>query len=118
MNFSHGGDIFAFSKELNCSPKDIIDLSSNINFINLEIETDLNSIDISFYPNYQELREAIAKSYSVDLENIELFNGATSAIYSLLRYLREFTDIINLYAPIYLEYKRCAMFKLILYKSY
>ncbi len=33
MNFSHGGDIFAFAKELNCSPEEIIDLSSNINFI-------------------------------------------------------------------------------------
>ena len=109
MNFSHGGDIFAFAKELNCSPKEIIDLSSNINFIKPEVEIDLNSIDISFYPDYQELKERVAKNYSVTSENIELFNGATSAIYSLLRYLREFTDKINLYAPIYLEYKRCAI---------
>lgn len=109
MNFSHGGDIFAFAKELNCSPKEIIDLSSNINFIKPEVEIDLNSIDISFYPDYQELKEEVAKNYSVTSNNIELFNGATSAIYSLLRYLREFSDEVNLYAPIYLEYKRCAI---------
>ncbi len=109
MNFSHGGDIFAFAKELNCSPKEIIDLSSNINFIKPEVEIDLNSVDISFYPEYQELKEEVAKNYSVTSNNIELFNGATSAIYSLLRYLREFSDEVNLYAPIYLEYKRCAI---------
>ncbi len=109
MNLSHGGDIFAFAKELNCSPKEIIDLSSNINFIKPEVEIDLNSIYISFYPDYQELKEEVAKNYSVTSENIELFNGATSAIYSLLRYLREFSDIVNLYAPIYLEYKRCSI---------
>ncbi len=109
MNFSHRWRYIAFAKELRCSPKEIIDLSSNINFINPEVAIDLNSIDISFYPDYQELKEEVAKNYSVTSENIELFNGATSAIYSLLRYLREFTDKINLYAPIYLEYKRCAI---------
>ena len=109
MNFSHGGDIFRFAKELNCDPREVIDLSSSINFIKPKVEIDLNSIDVSFYPNYQELKAIIAENYSIDLDSIELFNGATSAIYSLLRYLRDSTNQINLYAPIYLEYKRCAI---------
>jgi len=93
----HGGDIYQFSKEIGCDPSEVIDLSSNINF---------NTLNISPYPNYEALQESIAKLYDVKNFEIELFNGATSAIYSLFRLL----DLkhATLYAPLYMEYKKAA----------
>ncbi len=107
MNFSHGGDIVGFAKTHGYRVNEVIDLSSNINFIKPSINIDFNTLNISSYPNYTELLEAIAQNYGCSSEAIELYNGATSAIYSLFRSLDIGT--INLYAPIYLEYKRCAI---------
>jgi len=107
LNFSHGGDIFKFSKEIGCDISEVIDLSSNINFLKPKIDIDFNSIDVSYYPNYKDLENSIAKFYGVDIDEIELFNGATVAIYSLFRFLN--LKRVYLYSPIYLEYKRCAI---------
>ncbi len=107
MEFKHGGDINEFAKDNNFSINDIIDLSSNINFIRPELDIDFNSLNISPYPNYNNLREAIAKNYFINSKQLEIFNGATTAIYSLFRELN-LKDIV-LYAPIYLEYKRSAI---------
>ncbi len=105
MDFKHGGDITNFAKEIGCSIDEVIDLSSNINFIKPKIDIDIKNI--SSYPNYNILYKAIAKEYGVNIDELELFNGATSAIYSLFR---EFNlDICTLFAPIYLEYKRTAL---------
>ncbi len=52
--FEHGGDINSFAKELNCDIKQIIDLSSNINFIKPKIDFDFTSLDISSYPDYKK----------------------------------------------------------------
>ncbi len=100
----HGGDIYQFSKEIGCDPSEVIDLSSNINFIKPKLNIDFNTLNISPYPNYEVLQESIAKLYDVKNFEIELFNGATSAIYSLFRLL----DLrhATLYAPLYLEYKK------------
>ncbi|WP_419764873.1 MAG: aminotransferase class I/II-fold pyridoxal phosphate-dependent enzyme [Arcobacter sp.] len=104
--FSHGGDILTFSKKIGSKQKDIIDLSSNINFIKLNIKTDLNKLDISNYPTYEKLYKIIAKKYSVKADEIELFNGGSSAIFSFFRYL----DLkhCTIYSPAYLEYKKAA----------
>ena len=102
----HGGNIKQFSKEINCSIKEVIDLSSNINFIKPEININFNNLNISAYPNYDDLYEAIAKLYKVKTSQIELFNGATTAIYSLFRELN--LDEVTLYSPCYLEYKKSA----------
>lgn len=101
--YKHGGDIISFAKILNTNPKDIIDLSSNINFLKPNIKN-IFDIDIASYPNYDELINAVASFYNVDISNISLYNGASSAIYHLLNNLKYNTAYI--YSPAYLEYKR------------
>ncbi|MEA3352991.1 MAG: aminotransferase class I/II-fold pyridoxal phosphate-dependent enzyme [Campylobacterota bacterium] len=107
MNFSHGGDITAFASQLNCDKKDIIDLSSNINFIKPDIELDFNKLEISSYPNYDKLYKSVSNLYDVDSEQIELFNGGSSAIFSLFRHFD--TRHVQIYSPAYLEYKKAAV---------
>jgi len=107
MNFKHGGDITEFAKDIRCKKDEIIDLSSNINFIKPKIDIDLNNLDILSYPNYNNLKKAIAKNYNININQLELFNGASTAIYSLFREF-ELTEC-SLYAPLYLEYKKSAI---------
>ncbi len=102
----HGGNIVAFAKELGCEVKEVIDLSSNINFVKPNIELDFNSLTISPYPNYDKLEKAIAQLYSIERTELELFNGATTAIYTLFRELG-LKDCV-LYAPCYGEYEKSA----------
>jgi threonine-phosphate decarboxylase len=106
IKHGHGGDLKAFSKEIKCEINEVIDLSSNINFLQPKLDIDFNSLDISAYPNYDDLYKAIAKNYQIDIEQIELFNGATTAIYSLFRELN--LDHCTLYAPCYMEYQKSA----------
>jgi len=105
--FEHGGQVEAFAKELECEVKDIIDLSSNINFIKPNINLDFNSLDISAYPTYDSLYAKIALNYSVKPNQIELFNGGSSAIFTLFRHL----DLTHctIYSPAYLEYKKASI---------
>ena len=102
----HGGNIKKFSQEIHCPIEEVIDLSSNINFVKPKINIDFNTLNISAYPNYDELYKAIAKLYNIKISQIELFNGATTAIYSLFRELN-LTEV-TLYSPCYLEYKKSA----------
>ncbi len=104
MSQEHGGDIYNFAKELACGVDEVIDLSSNINFLTPKIDMDLKDIDLAPYPDYTTLYENLAKRYGVKVEQIELFNGATSAIDALFYILKP--SRVTLYAPIYLEYKR------------
>jgi threonine-phosphate decarboxylase len=102
--YQHGGDIKAFAQDIGCSVDEVIDLSSNINFIKPSLDVDFNTIDISAYPNYDELYQLIAQRYHIGIDEIELYNGATTAIYSLFNTLN--IKDISLYAPLYLEYER------------
>jgi len=104
--FQHGGDIELFAKQLKCKKNDIIDLSSNINFIKPKINIDFNKLDISTYPKYEKLYRIISKEYSVKASKIELFNGGSNAIFTLFKYL-DLKDCI-IYSPAYLEYKKAA----------
>ncbi len=110
--YRHGGDIVAFAKRCNCTPEEVIDLSSNINFVTPHIETDFNRIGIAPYPNDERLQNAIASHYGVAPDELTLFNGASAAIYALLDYLRHHTTEcprpIVFYDPLYSEYKRAA----------
>ncbi|MEA3553078.1 MAG: aminotransferase class I/II-fold pyridoxal phosphate-dependent enzyme, partial [Campylobacterota bacterium] len=107
INFSHGGDVKSFAKEQCCAINEIVDLSSNINFIKPDIEIDFNKIDISAYPSYDELYSNIAELYNVKIDQLELFNGGSSAIFSLFRMFD--TKHCNIYSPAYLEYKKAAI---------
>ena len=102
----HGGNITAFAQEIGCQPSEVIDLSSNINFVKPTIPLDFNRLEIAPYPNYDALEEAIASLYKVKPSELELFNGATSAIHSLFRNLS--TREVTLYAPLYLEYVKAS----------
>ncbi len=106
MKQPHGGNIVAFAKEIGCEVREVIDLSSNINFVKPNIKLDFNTLNISPYPNYEKLEKAIAQLYNIEQTQLELFNGATTAIYTLFREigLKE----CLLYAPCYGEYERSA----------
>lgn len=107
LEFSHGGGVEAFAKELNCRVDEIIDLSSNINFIKPQINLDFNTLDISTYPTYNKLYEAIADNYNINTNQLELFNGGSSAIFTLFKHLN--LSACTIYSPAYLEYKKAAM---------
>jgi len=116
--FQHGGDITAFAKICGCSLDEVIDLSSNINFVKPHIDVDFNTINIAPYPNYDSLYESIADHYGVAEDQMELFNGGSSAIFSLFQYIQ--TEALQsnaykhsslqctVYSPAYLEYKKAA----------
>jgi len=110
--FEHGGDVTAFAKACSCSIAEVIDLSSNINFVKPSIEVDFNALDIAPYPNYDALYEAIASHYDVEVDELELFNGGSSAIFSLFRYFKGRHVGLPLqcviFSPAYLEYKKAA----------
>ncbi|GGD44113.1 threonine-phosphate decarboxylase [Malaciobacter pacificus] len=105
--FEHGGQIEKFAQELNCKISEVIDLSSNINFIKPKIDIDFNELDISSYPTYDKLYEKIAKNYEVTSSQIELFNGGSSAIFTLFRHLD--LSHCTIYSPAYLEYKKACV---------
>ena len=105
--FEHGGQIEEFSKEIDCDISEVIDLSSNINFIKPDVHLDFNNLDISSYPIYDKLYKKIANTYKINPEQIELFNGGSSAIFTLFKHL----DLkhCTIYSPAYLEYKKACV---------
>lgn len=105
--FEHGGQIEKFAFDLGCSVSEIIDLSSNINFVKPQINIDFNTLDISSYPTYDKLYEKISSNYGVSSSQIELFNGGSSAIFTLFRHLN--LDSCTIYSPAYLEYKKASL---------
>jgi len=106
LRYTHGGNVFDFAKELNCKTDEIIDLSSNINFIKPKINFDFNNLEISHYPNYKKITKILAKNYGVNVNQIEIFNGGSSAIFSLFNHLNLKNCVI--YSPAYLEYKKAS----------
>ena len=105
--FEHGGQIEKFAFDLGCRVDEIIDLSSNINFVKPQINVDFNGLDISSYPTYDKLYEKIAFNYGVETSQIELFNGGSSAIFTLFKHLA--LQTCTIYSPAYLEYKKASL---------
>ncbi|SDC86383.1 threonine-phosphate decarboxylase [Desulfurella multipotens] len=108
-SFFHGADIYSFAKKLNIKPKDVIDFSSNINFVKPKVK--LKNINVSPYPDprYVKLKKAISKKYNIDKNYIQLFNGSTDAIFTIINHF----DDVTLYAPIFSEYKKANKVQLI-----
>ena len=104
MQYKHGGDILSFAKEIRCSVDEVIDFSSNINFVKPNVRFD--NIDLEPYPNYTTLYQKVAKFYNINQNNIEFFNGASSAIYEFFRFINN--QYVTIYSPAYLEYKKIA----------
>ncbi len=105
INYSHGGDVKSFAKEIDSAVGEVLDLSSNINFIQPNI--DFKGCDIATYPTYDELFEIISSHFAINKNQIEFFNGGSSAIFSLMRHLPN--QKCTIYSPAYLEYKRSAL---------
>jgi threonine-phosphate decarboxylase len=103
---AHGGDIYTFAKRLGISPDEVIDFSSNINCYAPKIEKDFNKLNIRNYadPTYSDLKSALSQKYGVRTGQIALFNGASSAIATLLGMFSH----VTIYAPAYSEYRRYA----------
>jgi len=104
----HGAGIYKVAKKLNCSPDAIIDFSSNINLYQPEIELKLSAKEIARYADssYSDLKEIIAQKYKIKKSQIALYNGATSAIFELMKKLK--ANDVYLYAPLYGEYEKAA----------
>lgn len=105
MTYAHGGDVNSFAAHCGCAPEEVIDLSSNINFITPTV--DFGGVSLNSYPSYERLTEALAEHYGVTSEELELFNGGSSAIFTLLRCFDNPTCTI--YSPAYLEYKKASL---------
>ena len=103
--YGHGGDVNGFAALCGCAESEIVDLSSNINFITPSV--DFSSVPLNAYPSYGQLTEALAQHYGVNSDQMELFNGGSSAIFSLMRLFDNATCTI--YSPAYLEYKKASL---------
>ncbi len=104
----HGANIYKYAKKAGCKSGEIIDFSSNINLYQIDNKTITKYADTS----YKKLKKTISKSYNLSSSQIALFNGATSAIFELLRSLKQ--KRVYLYAPLYGEYEKASNTKKII----
>ncbi|MFA6163732.1 MAG: aminotransferase class I/II-fold pyridoxal phosphate-dependent enzyme [Methylobacter sp.] len=106
---SHGGNIYQFATRLGCLPDQVLDFSANINPVQAVDLSCLLKVQLTPYadPDYCLLKQAINQRYPMpEGIDIELFNGASAAIFALLRSLQP-EDLV-LYAPLYGEYAHIA----------
>lgn len=85
------------------------DFSNEINFLKPNIQKlhlDYNNINSLKKSNYGTLLKLLEKRYKVNENQIELFNGYSSAIYSILKFLN--LKHCFIYSPCSLEYKKAA----------
>jgi len=102
----HGANIYKYAKEIDCSSDEIIDFSSNINSYHPKIDITLTNNMLVKYAdtNYTNLKKIISKKNKIKKTQMALYNGATSAIFELLRNLD--SSRVYLYAPLYGEYEK------------
>lgn len=102
----HGANIYKYALDIGCEPEKIIDFSSNINLHHVKNDVDIDNNLIVKYADssYKDLKKTIAKKYDLKKSQIALFNGATSAIYELLKSLHP--NKVYIYAPLYGEYEK------------
>lgn len=104
----HGAGIYKMAKNLGCKSDDIIDFSSNINSYDslLNIRPTQEMLVKYADSSYSDLKKKIAKKMQIKKRQIALHNGATSAIFELIKGLKE--KEIYFYAPLYGEYENAA----------
>ncbi len=95
------------AKDLNCDINELIDFSSSINFLKPNINIDFNSLDTSVSPNYEKLNKKISNNYNLNINQFELFNGHSSSIFALFKYLN--LTHCTLYSPINMKYKKACI---------
>ncbi|XOB61969.1 histidinol-phosphate aminotransferase family protein [Campylobacterota bacterium DY0563] len=81
----------------------MIDFSKKENYLKPNIQIDYNSIENADYLNILEL---LKNRYKISEKQVELFNGYSSAIYSILKFLDK--KYCFIYSPCSLEYKKAA----------
>jgi threonine-phosphate decarboxylase len=102
---NHGGNIYRFAEHVGCLPEQVLDFSANINPEQAVDLRCLQHVQLGSYadPDYKVLKQAIRRRYPVpDNADIEVFNGASAAIFALVRSLQP-QDLV-LYTPLYGEY--------------
>ncbi len=105
----HGGNIYQFARHLGCLPEQVLDFSSNINPEQAVDWRSLQQLSLGPYadPDYSLLKQAISHRYKMSANaDIEVFNGASVAIFALLRWIQP-QDLV-LYTPLYGEYAHIA----------
>lgn len=105
----HGGNIYAFAQRVGCLPEQVLDFSANINPKQAVDWRQLPFVALTPYadPAYAVLKQALLSRYPLPSNaNLEVFNGASAAIFALLRYLQP-QDVV-LYTPLYSEYAQAA----------
>jgi len=102
----HGANIYKYAKKIDCQADEIIDFSSNINSYHPKINLTITNNMLVKYAdsNYTDLKGVISKKYQIKKSQMALYNGATSAIFELLRNLD--SKRVYLYAPLYGEYEK------------
>ena len=106
----HGGNIYQFAEHCECLSEEVIDFSANINPKQAIDSIGLADIQLGPYsdPDYTALKHAILQRYPIpNGSDIEVFNGASAAIFALLRWLKP--EHVVLFAPLYVEYQRIAL---------
>jgi threonine-phosphate decarboxylase len=101
----HGGNIYSFAQRIGCLPEQVLDFSANINPEQAVDWRQLSTLNLTPYadPDYVSLKQALKNRYPIPANaDIEVFNGASAAIFALLRYLQP-QDLV-LYTPLYGEY--------------
>jgi threonine-phosphate decarboxylase len=105
----HGGNIYQFAQFIGCLPEQVLDFSANINPQQAVDLNCLQHVQIGPYsdPDYNLLKQAIKRRYPAPANaDVEVFNGASAAIFALLRRLQ--ADYLVLYSPLYSEYAHIA----------
>jgi threonine-phosphate decarboxylase len=105
----HGGNIYQFAGRIACRPEQVLDFSANINPEQAVDLSCLQQVQLGPYadPDYSLLKQAIRRRYGYPANaDIEVFNGASAAIFALLRGLQP-KDLV-LYTPLYGEYAHIA----------
>ncbi|MEQ1530555.1 MAG: aminotransferase class I/II-fold pyridoxal phosphate-dependent enzyme [Methylococcales bacterium] len=108
MTSKHGGNIYQFAHQIGCLPEQVVDFSANIN-PQQALDWRTLPVSLSAYaePDYYALKQALHQRYPLPtMADSEVFNGASSAIFALLKHLQP-NDVV-LYTPIYLEYEGVA----------
>jgi threonine-phosphate decarboxylase len=101
----HGGNIYSFAQRIGCLPEQVLDFSANINPKQAVDWRQLPTLNLTPYadPDYSLLKQTLVNCYPMPANaDIEVFNGASAAIFALLRYLQPH-DLV-LYTPLYGEY--------------
>ena len=105
----HGGNIYRFAELIGCLPEQVLDFSANINPEQAVDLSCLQHVQPGPYadPDYSLLKQAIRHRYGYPANaDIEVFNGASAAIFALLRRIQP-QDLV-LYTPLYGEYLHIA----------